>query len=64
MIVHYQLSSHSIILHRCLVDSELPGSRSHFFSRIEDDKLHLTIDAFKFYNEDQGQVRLYLRWVK
>ncbi|XP_040047718.2 zona pellucida sperm-binding protein 3-like [Gasterosteus aculeatus] len=40
----------------CLVDSELPGSRSHFFSRIEDDKLHLTIDAFKFYNEDQGQL--------
>ncbi|XP_077940003.1 zona pellucida sperm-binding protein 3-like isoform X2 [Gasterosteus aculeatus] len=40
----------------CLVDSELPGSRSHFFTRIEDDKLHLTIDAFKFYNEDQGQL--------
>ncbi|XP_040047713.2 zona pellucida sperm-binding protein 3 [Gasterosteus aculeatus] len=40
----------------CLVDSELPGSRSQFFSRIEDDKLHLTIDAFKFYNEDQGQL--------
>ncbi|XP_062422191.1 zona pellucida sperm-binding protein 3-like [Pungitius pungitius] len=40
----------------CLVDSELPGSRSHFFSRVEDDKLHLTIDAFKFYNEDQGQI--------
>uniref|UniRef100_G3PFE5 ZP domain-containing protein n=2 Tax=Gasterosteus aculeatus TaxID=69293 RepID=G3PFE5_GASAC len=40
----------------CLVDSELPGSRSHFFSRIDDDKLHLTIDAFKFYNEEQGQL--------
>ncbi|KAM8843931.1 zona pellucida sperm-binding protein 3-like [Spinachia spinachia] len=39
----------------CLVDSELPGSRSHF-SRIQDDKLHLTIDAFRFSNEDQGQI--------
>uniref|UniRef100_A0A8C2WI36 Zona pellucida sperm-binding protein 3 n=1 Tax=Cyclopterus lumpus TaxID=8103 RepID=A0A8C2WI36_CYCLU len=40
----------------CLVDSELPGSRSHFLSRTQDDKLHLTIDAFKFYNEDRGEL--------
>ncbi|TNN80568.1 Zona pellucida sperm-binding protein 3 [Liparis tanakae] len=37
----------------CLVDSELPGSRSRFLSRTQDDKLHLTIDAFKFHNEDR-----------
>ncbi|TNN80569.1 Zona pellucida sperm-binding protein 3 [Liparis tanakae] len=43
----------------CLVDSELPGSRSHFLSRTQDDKLHLTIDAFKFHNEHKGEVRLY-----
>ncbi|XP_068434486.1 zona pellucida sperm-binding protein 3-like [Clinocottus analis] len=40
----------------CLVDSELPGSRSHFLSRTEDDKLHLTIDAFTFHNEDVGEL--------
>uniref|UniRef100_A0A8C2WNI3 Zona pellucida sperm-binding protein 3 n=1 Tax=Cyclopterus lumpus TaxID=8103 RepID=A0A8C2WNI3_CYCLU len=40
----------------CLVDSELPGSRSHFLSRTQDDKLHLTIDAFKFHNEDRGEL--------
>ncbi|XP_056274005.1 zona pellucida sperm-binding protein 3-like [Pseudoliparis swirei] len=37
----------------CLVDSELPGSRSSFLSRTQYDKLHLTIDAFKFHNEDR-----------
>ncbi|XP_056263516.1 zona pellucida sperm-binding protein 3-like [Pseudoliparis swirei] len=40
----------------CLVDSELPGSRSHFLSRTQDDKLHLTIDAFKFHNEDREEL--------
>ncbi|XP_056262908.1 zona pellucida sperm-binding protein 3-like [Pseudoliparis swirei] len=40
----------------CLVDSELPGSRSHFLSRTQDDKLHLTIDAFKFHNEHKGEL--------
>ncbi|KAM6913368.1 zona pellucida sperm-binding protein 3-like [Lycodopsis pacificus] len=40
----------------CLVDSELPGSRSHFLSRTQDDKLQLNIDAFRFHNEDQGQL--------
>ncbi|XP_068435051.1 zona pellucida sperm-binding protein 3-like [Clinocottus analis] len=40
----------------CLVDSELPGSRSHFLSRTQNNKLHLTIDAFKFYNTDGGQL--------
>uniref|UniRef100_A0A8C2Z0C0 Zona pellucida sperm-binding protein 3 n=1 Tax=Cyclopterus lumpus TaxID=8103 RepID=A0A8C2Z0C0_CYCLU len=48
----------------CLVDSELPGSRSHFLSRTQDDKLHLTIDAFKFHNEDRGEVRLYSNVLK
>ncbi|KAK9534974.1 hypothetical protein VZT92_007385 [Zoarces viviparus] len=40
----------------CLVDSELPGSRAHFLSRTLDDKLQLNIDAFRFHNEDQGQL--------
>ncbi|XP_056262909.1 zona pellucida sperm-binding protein 3-like [Pseudoliparis swirei] len=42
----------------CLVDSELPGSRSHFLPRTRDDKIHLTIDAFKFHNEHK--VELYI----
>ncbi|XP_068574780.1 zona pellucida sperm-binding protein 3-like [Cebidichthys violaceus] len=45
----------------CLVDSELPGSRSHFLSRTQDDKLQLTIDAFMFHNEDQGQLYITCR---
>ncbi|XP_068434993.1 zona pellucida sperm-binding protein 3-like [Clinocottus analis] len=40
----------------CLVDSELPGSRSHFLSRTQDDKLHLIIDAFTFHNEEIGEL--------
>ncbi|XP_075942823.1 zona pellucida sperm-binding protein 3-like [Anarhichas minor] len=40
----------------CLVDSELPGSRAHFLSRTQDDKLQLNIDAFRFHNEEQGQL--------
>ncbi|XP_075942240.1 zona pellucida sperm-binding protein 3-like [Anarhichas minor] len=40
----------------CLLDSELPGSRAHFLSRTQDDKLQLNIDAFRFHNEDQGQL--------
>ncbi|XP_034395411.1 zona pellucida sperm-binding protein 3-like isoform X2 [Cyclopterus lumpus] len=40
----------------CMVDSELPGSRSHFLSRTQDNKLHLTIDSFKFHNEDGGEL--------
>ncbi|XP_034047264.1 zona pellucida sperm-binding protein 3-like [Thalassophryne amazonica] len=40
----------------CLLDSQLPGSRSHFLPRVQDNKLQLVIDAFKFHNEAQGQL--------
>lgn len=53
-----------IFFYRCLVDSQLPNSQSHFLSRLQDDKLHLVIDAFRFHNEDRGEVRLYLNWLK
>lgn len=43
---------------RCLVDSQLQDSKSQFLPRIQDEKLHLVIDAFRFHNEDSGQVRL------
>lgn len=49
---------------RCLVDSQIPDSRSHFLLRQQDDKLHLVIDAFRFHNEDRGEVRLHLKWLK
>ncbi|KAG7243613.1 hypothetical protein INR49_011170 [Caranx melampygus] len=39
-----------------LVDSQLPGSNSHFLPRTQDDKLHLVIDAFRFHNEDRGEL--------
>uniref|UniRef100_A0A665VBM5 Zona pellucida sperm-binding protein 3 n=1 Tax=Echeneis naucrates TaxID=173247 RepID=A0A665VBM5_ECHNA len=40
----------------CLLDSQLPGSKSHFLPRIEDDKLLLVMDAFKFHNEDRAEL--------
>ncbi|KAM6965900.1 zona pellucida sperm-binding protein 3-like [Tautogolabrus adspersus] len=40
----------------CLLDSQLPGSKSHFLPRTQDDKLHLVIDAFRFHNDDRGEL--------
>uniref|UniRef100_A0A3Q3IRM9 Zona pellucida sperm-binding protein 3 n=1 Tax=Monopterus albus TaxID=43700 RepID=A0A3Q3IRM9_MONAL len=40
----------------CLVDSQFPGSKSHFLFRTRHDKLHFIIDAFKFHNEDKGEL--------
>ncbi|XP_045932356.1 zona pellucida sperm-binding protein 3-like [Micropterus dolomieu] len=40
----------------CLVDSMVPGSKSHYLVRTQDDKLHLMIDAFKFHNEDRAEL--------
>uniref|UniRef100_A0A3B3C6K3 Zona pellucida sperm-binding protein 3 n=1 Tax=Oryzias melastigma TaxID=30732 RepID=A0A3B3C6K3_ORYME len=44
----------------CLLDSQLPGSKAHFLPRTRDDKLQLTIDSFKFHNDERGQVRISL----
>ncbi|KAF3846456.1 hypothetical protein F7725_003534 [Dissostichus mawsoni] len=46
---------HAFIENGC-VDSQLPGSRSQFLARTQDDKLHMSIDAFRFYNEDRGEL--------
>lgn len=43
---------------RCFIDSQLPGSKSQFMPRIRDEKLHVVIDAFRFHNQDSGEVRL------
>ncbi|KAM4534564.1 zona pellucida sperm-binding protein 3-like [Fundulus diaphanus] len=40
----------------CLTDSQLPESKAQFFPRMRDDKLQLTIDAFKFHNDDRRQL--------
>uniref|UniRef100_A0A673ZGE3 Zona pellucida sperm-binding protein 3 n=1 Tax=Salmo trutta TaxID=8032 RepID=A0A673ZGE3_SALTR len=41
----------------CLTDSQLPGSRSGFMRRTQDNKLGFHIDAFRFYQEDRAEVR-------
>uniref|UniRef100_A0A3Q2SRS4 Zona pellucida sperm-binding protein 3 n=1 Tax=Fundulus heteroclitus TaxID=8078 RepID=A0A3Q2SRS4_FUNHE len=40
----------------CLTDSQLPDSKAQFFPRMRDDKLQLTINAFKFHNDDRRQL--------
>ncbi|KAM4716431.1 zona pellucida sperm-binding protein 3-like [Anableps anableps] len=40
----------------CLFDSQLPNSKAQFFPRTRDDKLQLTIDSFKFHNDNRGQL--------
>uniref|UniRef100_A0A8C6U669 Zona pellucida sperm-binding protein 3 n=1 Tax=Neogobius melanostomus TaxID=47308 RepID=A0A8C6U669_9GOBI len=40
----------------CLLDSQLPHSRSQFLSRVQDDKLHLVLDAFRFHNADRAEL--------
>ncbi|XP_034448250.1 zona pellucida sperm-binding protein 3-like [Hippoglossus hippoglossus] len=52
----YSVPRYVFVDNGCLVDSQLPGSRSHFLPRMQDDKLHMVIDAFRFHNEDRGQL--------
>ncbi|XP_020355859.1 zona pellucida sperm-binding protein 3-like [Oncorhynchus kisutch] len=40
----------------CLTDSQLPGSRSGFMRRTQDNKLGFHIDAFRFYQEDRAEL--------
>ena len=42
---------------RCLMDSQLQGAHSQFLPRTQDNKLRLVIDAFRFHQEEQGEVR-------
>ncbi|XP_042360810.1 zona pellucida sperm-binding protein 3-like [Plectropomus leopardus] len=52
----YSVPRYVFVENGCLVDSQLPGSRSYFLSRSQDSKLHLVIDAFRFHNEDRGEL--------
>ncbi|NP_001098221.1 ZPC domain containing protein 5 precursor [Oryzias latipes] len=40
----------------CLLDSQLPGSKGHFLPRTKDNILQMTIDSFKFHNDERGQL--------
>ncbi|XP_045569606.1 zona pellucida sperm-binding protein 3-like [Salmo salar] len=40
----------------CLTDSQLPGSRSGFMRRTQDNELGFHIDAFRFYQEDGAEL--------
>ncbi|XP_064782788.1 zona pellucida sperm-binding protein 3-like [Oncorhynchus masou masou] len=40
----------------CLMDSQLPGSRSGFMRRTQDNKLGFHIDAFRFYQGDRAEL--------
>ncbi|KAJ3600212.1 hypothetical protein NHX12_031198 [Muraenolepis orangiensis] len=40
----------------CLVDSQLQGAHSQFLPRTQDNKLRLVIDAFRFYQEERGEL--------
>ncbi|XP_051243394.1 zona pellucida sperm-binding protein 3-like isoform X1 [Dicentrarchus labrax] len=52
----YSIPRYVFVENGCLVDSELPGSKSSFLPRTQDDKLQLVIDAFRFHNEDRGEL--------
>ncbi|KAM7386753.1 hypothetical protein PAMA_009396 [Pampus argenteus] len=56
----HSVPRYTFVENGCLIDSQLPGSRSHFLSRTQDDKLQLVIDAFRFHNEDKGEVSMCL----
>ncbi|TDH02841.1 hypothetical protein EPR50_G00156580 [Perca flavescens] len=52
----YSVPRYVFIENGCLVDSQLPGSRSQFLTRTQDHKLQLVVDAFRFHNEDRGEL--------
>ncbi|XP_031168784.1 zona pellucida sperm-binding protein 3-like [Sander lucioperca] len=52
----YSVPRYVFIENGCLVDSQLPGSRSQFLTRTQDNKLQLVVDAFRFHNEDRGEL--------
>ncbi|XP_036410820.1 zona pellucida sperm-binding protein 3-like [Megalops cyprinoides] len=40
----------------CLTDGKLTGSRSHFMSRIQDNKLQFMLDAFRFHRDARSSL--------
>ncbi|XP_026180075.1 zona pellucida sperm-binding protein 3-like isoform X2 [Mastacembelus armatus] len=52
----YSVPRYVFIENGCLIDSQVPGSKSHFVPRTHSNKLQLVIDAFRFHNEDRGEL--------
>ncbi|KAJ8414115.1 hypothetical protein AAFF_G00067130 [Aldrovandia affinis] len=51
--------------HGCLTDAKLTGSPSAFLPRVQDDKLHLQLDAFRFSQETHSSLpswKVLLSW--
>lgn len=42
--------------YRCLADTYLTNSSSHFLPRVAEDRLRFQVDAFRFYHESSNQV--------
>ncbi|XP_031418257.1 zona pellucida sperm-binding protein 3-like isoform X1 [Clupea harengus] len=40
----------------CMMDSFLTGSTSRFLPRVQHDKLHIQLDAFRFYEEERAEL--------
>ncbi|XP_051905930.1 zona pellucida sperm-binding protein 3-like [Hippocampus zosterae] len=52
----HSLPRYVFIENGCLLDSKLQPSKSRFLVRTQDDKLQLVIDAFRFYDDDRGEL--------
>lgn len=50
------LTRNIFLWHRCLADTYLTNSSSHFLPRIKENKLRFQLDAFRFYREPNNQV--------
>ncbi|XP_051542250.1 zona pellucida sperm-binding protein 3-like [Myxocyprinus asiaticus] len=42
--------------HGCLMDGQLTGSKSRFLARIQNDRLQLQLDAFRFHQEKRPEI--------
>ncbi|XP_055738940.1 zona pellucida sperm-binding protein 3-like [Salvelinus fontinalis] len=40
----------------CFTDAQLTGSNSRYMPRVQDNKLHIMLDAFRFYQEDSNMI--------
>ncbi|XP_057673110.1 zona pellucida sperm-binding protein 3-like [Corythoichthys intestinalis] len=52
----HSLPRYVFIENGCLLDSKLQASKSRFLVRTQDDKLQFVIDAFRFHDDDRGEL--------
>lgn len=53
---HFQRLLPFLLINRCLADTLLTNSSSHFLPRVDDHKLRFQLEAFRFYHESNNQV--------